>query len=92
MRDSSIGFNRKSVSDGVPMLFGISIRMYLSSTVAEVVLTSIGETGGSCQRLHGSILCVTVKRKVRRKTRKETRKGGEHLDRKPHEGDKLKLT
>ena len=56
MRDSSIGFNRKSVSDGVPMLFGVSIRMYLSSTVAEVVLTLTGETGGSCQRLHGFIL------------------------------------
>ena len=40
--------------------------------------------------------CVTAKRKGRRKaegkTRKETRKGGEHLDRKPLEGDKLKLT
>ena len=40
--------------------------------------------------------CVTEKRKGRRKaedkTRKETRKEGEHLDQKPHGGDKLKLT
>ena len=41
-------------------------------------------------------MCVTAKRKdgrkAKEKTRKETRKGGGHLDRKPHEGDKLKLT
>ena len=39
---------------------------------------------------------VTAKRKERRKaeekTRKDTRKEGEHLDWKPLDGDKLKLT
>ena len=36
--------------------------------------------------------CVTAKRKGRRKAEEKTRKEGKHLGRKPHEGDKLKLT
>ena len=51
----------------------------------------------SCALCQGNArMYVTAKRKDRRrakeKTRKATRKGGEHLDRRPHEGDKLKLT
>ena len=42
--------------------------------------------------MNGTCFCVTAKRKQTRKTRKETEKGGEHLDRKPQELEKLKLT
>ena len=54
------------------------------------------DLGHKVDLIRNATLCVTAKRKERRKakgkTRKETRKEEGHLERKPLEGDTLKLT
>ena len=42
-------------------------------------------------RLHLDLRCVKAKGKIEERLKKRLEKGGEHLDRKPYEGEKLTL-